>query len=191
MDGKLLRILAVQRTRQWHNIVTLDESWFYWNSDHDLVWLPLGYAVPDRERYTIQSPKFMLPIVWNIGGFHIVNFLPTGCNFNAQHYTNRILFKMAGWKRRSWGTQPSKLWVHANNARPHTPKVSMDYIGDNSMKLARHPPYSSDLAPSDFVLFWYVKIKIMAYDAESVNDIFSRILLILTELPCATLNGVF
>jgi hypothetical protein len=25
------------------------------------------------------------------------------------------------------------------------------------MKSAQHPPYSSDLAPSDFYLFWYVK----------------------------------
>jgi hypothetical protein len=88
MAGELLRILAVHSTRQWHNIVTLDESWFDWNSDHDFMWLPTGDAVPDIERYTIQSPKLMITIVWNIGGFYIVNFLPTVCKFNAQYYTN-------------------------------------------------------------------------------------------------------
>jgi hypothetical protein len=49
MAGELLRILAVQGTRQWHGIITLDESWFDWNSDHDLMWLPPEDAVPDRE----------------------------------------------------------------------------------------------------------------------------------------------
>jgi hypothetical protein len=55
-----------------------------------------------------------------------VNFLPTVCKFNAQYYTNWILFKIAGWRRRSWGTRPPKLWIHGNNALPHTAKVSMD-----------------------------------------------------------------
>jgi histone-lysine N-methyltransferase SETMAR len=194
MASELLRILAVQSTRQWHDIVTLDESWFYRNSDHDLMWLPPGDAVPDRERYTLQSPKLMLTIVWSPGGFHIVNFLPTGCKFNAQYYTNRILFEIAGWRRRSGGTRPLKLWVHADNARPHTAKVSMDYIVHNSMKRAPHPPhppYSPDLAPSDFFLFRYVKRKLMGYHAESTDDLFGQVLLIRGEIPLATLNGVF
>jgi hypothetical protein len=29
MAIKLLQILSVQSTRQWHNIVTLDKSWIY------------------------------------------------------------------------------------------------------------------------------------------------------------------
>jgi hypothetical protein len=83
MATELLSILAIQRTRQWHGIVTLGELWFYWNSNHDLMWLPPGNAVPDRERYTNQSPKLMLAIVWSPSGFHVVNCLPTGCKFNA------------------------------------------------------------------------------------------------------------
>jgi hypothetical protein len=189
--GELLRILAVQSTRQWHDIVTLDESWFYWNSNHGLMWLPPGDAVSDRERYTIQSPKLMLTIVWSPGAFHIVNFLPTGCKFNAQYSTNRMLLEISGWRRRSSGTRPPKLWVHADNVRPHTAKVSMDDIVHNSIKRAPHSPSSPDLAPSDFFLFGYVKRKPMGYHAGSADDLFGRVLLILTEIPRGTLNGVF
>jgi hypothetical protein len=46
---------------------------------------------PDRERYTIQSAKFMVTIVWNPSGFHVVKTLPKWSNFNAQYYTNNIL----------------------------------------------------------------------------------------------------
>jgi hypothetical protein len=191
MATELLGILAIQRTRQWHDIVTLDESWFYWNSDHDLMWLPPGDAVPDRERYIIQSPKLMLAIVWSPSGLHVVNCSPTGCKFNAHGYTTRIFNEVADWRRRSGGTRPPELWVRADNARPHTAKVAIDYIVHNAMKRAPHPPYSPDLAPSDFFLFGHVKRKLMGYHAEAAAELFLRVGAILAEIPRETLSAVF
>jgi hypothetical protein len=34
-----MRILEVHRDRAWHDIVTLDESWFHLSTDHGFVWL--------------------------------------------------------------------------------------------------------------------------------------------------------
>jgi hypothetical protein len=34
MAIELLQVLSVQSTRQWHDIVTLDESWVYLFSEH-------------------------------------------------------------------------------------------------------------------------------------------------------------
>jgi hypothetical protein len=39
-------------------------------SEHDLMWTASGEIVVDSERHTVQSPKFMLTIVWNPIGFH-------------------------------------------------------------------------------------------------------------------------
>jgi hypothetical protein len=71
MAVKLLQVLSVQSTRQWHDIVTLDESWIYLFSEHDLMWTASGKIVVDRERRTVQSAKFMLTVVWNPIGFHV------------------------------------------------------------------------------------------------------------------------
>jgi hypothetical protein len=38
MAIELLQILSVQSTRQRHDIITLDESWVYLFSEHDLMW---------------------------------------------------------------------------------------------------------------------------------------------------------
>jgi hypothetical protein len=38
MAIELLQVLLVQSTRQWHDIVSLDESWIYLFSEHDLMW---------------------------------------------------------------------------------------------------------------------------------------------------------
>jgi hypothetical protein len=67
----LLQVLSVQSTGQWHDIVTLDESWIYLFSEHDLVWTAPREIVVDRERHTVRSKKFMLTVVWNPIGFHV------------------------------------------------------------------------------------------------------------------------
>jgi hypothetical protein len=56
LSRRLLRMLKVQRDRPWHDIVTLDESWFYLSTDYEFVWLPRDTKISERERHTIQ-PK--------------------------------------------------------------------------------------------------------------------------------------
>jgi hypothetical protein len=58
------------------------------------------------------------------------------------------------------------------------------------MKRALHPPYSPDLASSDFSLFGYVKGKLMGYRAETPSELLVRIRVILAEIPGETLNAV-
>jgi hypothetical protein len=120
-------------------------------SDVDGSWRNL----PDTERYIIQSPKFMVTIVWDPSGLCVVKAVPKWSKFNAQYYTSKILVAISDWRRLRRRTQQGKLWLwlHAGNARPHTAKVLTDYITHNGMKRAPHPPYSPDLAPSDFILF--------------------------------------
>jgi hypothetical protein len=84
MAIELLQVLSVQSTHQWHGIVTLDESWIYLFSEHDLMWTAPGEIVVDREWHTVQSPKFMLTVVWNPIGFHVLKALPKGRKFNTQ-----------------------------------------------------------------------------------------------------------
>jgi hypothetical protein len=63
MSIELLQVLSVQITRQWHDIVTLDESWVYLFGEYDLMLTAPGEIVVDREWYTVQSPKFILTAV--------------------------------------------------------------------------------------------------------------------------------
>jgi hypothetical protein len=53
MAIELLQILSVQSTCQWHDIVTLDESWIYLFSEYDLMWTAPGEIVVDMERQTV------------------------------------------------------------------------------------------------------------------------------------------
>jgi hypothetical protein len=135
---ELLQVLSVQSTRQCYDIVTLDESWIYLFSEHDLMWTAPGEIVVDRERHTVQSPKLMLMVMWTPTGFHVLKVLPKGRKFNVQYYINDIMVAISDWRRQTGGTRPNTLWVHSDNARPHTAKMSKDYVGFNRMKQAPH-----------------------------------------------------
>jgi histone-lysine N-methyltransferase SETMAR len=64
---------------------------------------------------------------------------------------------LSQWRSIEAAGNEGKLLVHADNAREHTEKLSTQYLNRNPMKPAPQPPYSPDLAPSDFYPFRYVK----------------------------------
>jgi hypothetical protein len=90
MAIELLQVLLVQSTRERHDIVTLDELWIYLFSEHDLMWIASGEIVVDREWHRVQSLKFMLTIVWNPIGFHVVKAPRRGAN--SMHNIIQVIF---------------------------------------------------------------------------------------------------
>jgi hypothetical protein len=71
---QLLTILQEQQGSSWRDFVPLGESWFDLHTDHERTWLAPGRRPPDRDRHMIQSPKFMLPIVWGLLSFMSSSF---------------------------------------------------------------------------------------------------------------------
>jgi hypothetical protein len=49
LSRTLLFLVTTQQGRCWHDIVTLDESWFYLNTNHELIWLRADEKVPERQ----------------------------------------------------------------------------------------------------------------------------------------------
>jgi hypothetical protein len=133
----------------------------------------------------------MVTIVWNPSSFHGVKALPKWSKFRAQYYTNNILVVVSDWRRLSGRTQQGKLWLHADSAPARRANVWTDHIKRNGRKRAPHPPYSPDLAPSEFFLFGDVKRKLIGYRAESESELVVRIRVILAEIPWDVLNAVF
>jgi hypothetical protein len=83
----------------------------------------------------------MLTMVWNPHGFHLVSLLPKGQKWTIQDYVDHILPEICTLRD---ATDHRKLVVHADNARPHVAKTVKQYLEDNNLKSAPHPPYSQD-----------------------------------------------
>jgi hypothetical protein len=69
----------------------------------------------------------------------------------------QILDPLSKWQKTQVGRTNRKLIVLADSARPHTAKMTSQFMEQNSMQRAPNPTYSQDLAPSDFYLFGHVK----------------------------------
>jgi hypothetical protein len=188
---QLLRILRSQRPRSWHDIVTLDESWFYFSTDYETIWLPAGASPPERERLSIKSKKMMMTVVWNPTGFIHLAALPKGAKFNADYYISNILTPVLDWRTAQRGATDRKLIVHADNARPHIANKVKKFFDDNELEMAPHPLYSPDLAPCDLYLFGYVKGQLKGQTFEQEEDLFRAVNTVCETIETDTLASVF
>jgi hypothetical protein len=124
-------MLERQERGSWYDIVTLDESWFCLHTNHELIWAQPDAEIPEKERYTVQSRKVVLTIFWNPGGFHLVNILPKGFKFNASYYVTQIFYPLSKWRRTQVGRTNRQLIAHADNVRPHTAKMTSQFMEQN------------------------------------------------------------
>jgi histone-lysine N-methyltransferase SETMAR len=133
----------------------------------------------------------MRTIVWNPRGLHLIKVLKKDCKFNAGYYIAEILDPLSQWRSIEAAGNERKLLVHADNARPHTAKLSTQYCHENRMKSGPHPPYSPDLAPSDFYLFGYVKICLSGLSFEDACQLLAALKGVLEGIKKVTLQMVF
>ena len=56
-------------------------------------------------------------------------------------------------KRPEYATKHEAIIFHLDNARPHIAIPVQNYLENSGWEVLSHPPYSPDLAPSDYHLF--------------------------------------
>jgi hypothetical protein len=142
MCQKMLAALQVQGHDQWHNIVTGDESWFYFEYVRDRVWIfSFDNNTLDYPNRTIATQKHKLTVFWNPEGFQIVPTLPTGASFNAVWLIDGNFMPLRNHSfpggRQS---DQKKLMVHIDHANPHTVQVTRNFVTHNGLRELAHLP---------------------------------------------------
>jgi hypothetical protein len=101
----------------------------------------------------------MLTVVWNPHGFDLVSLLPKGQKWTTQYQIDHIIPEICTLRD---ARDRRKLVVHADNARPHIAKRVKQYLEDNNLKSAPHPPYSPDYSKrqnsrlqKSFLMGWF------------------------------------
>jgi hypothetical protein len=130
----------------------------------------------------------MLPVVWNPHRFHVINVLPRGCMWTSQYDIDDIIpeicaLHIAGDRR--------KLVTHADNARSQVSTRVKQYMEEHGLRTALHPPYSPDLALSDFFLFGYVKKALHGSEFQTVEELLAVVVGILNAIPTETSISIF
>jgi hypothetical protein len=157
----LLSLLAKAKRRAWQFIITGDELWFFYYTPHSKIWLPADANTPEVAKQLINTPKIMITIFWNPFGIQVLAALPEKTLFDAEYFIDYVLTPIEELPAMcAAATQKQTLVIHMDNSPMHKSKAASQKIASLRLKIAPRPPYSQDLAPSDFVLFGYIKQKI-------------------------------
>jgi transposase len=129
----------------------------------------------------------MLSVVWNPNGFQVIKVLPRGCKSTSQYDIDNIVPQI---RTLQFAEDRRKLVIHADNARRHVSTRIKQYMEDDSLRTEPYPPYSPDLAPSDF-FFRYVKRSPQRSEFQHVEELWRAVVRILNAIPTDTLIGTF
>jgi len=141
--------LSSHRNLSWlANVVTADEKWvLYTNNTRKRQWLSPGQEGTPQHK-DAKPKKVMICVWWGVRGIVHWETLPIGDTINGELYCQQLDRVAASLK----GKQDRVYFLH-DNARPHVSKLTQRKLTDLKWQVVPHPPYSPDLAPSDYHLF--------------------------------------
>ena len=130
------------------NLITGDEKWvLYVNCVRQRQWLSQGQAGIATVKGDLHPLKVMLCVWWGVRGIIHWELLPRGTTITAELYCQQL----DRVKERL--REQTQVFLLHDNARPHIARLTCQKIADLGWTPLPHPPYSPDLAPTDFHLF--------------------------------------
>jgi len=114
---------------------------------------------PHPKLFRVQKPagKVLASIFWDQEGILLIDYLPKGQTLNAGYYSSLFvqLKDILKEKRRGKLTKVV-LFLHDNDPA-HRALATQKNLAYLCFQYLDHPPYSPDLAPSDYRLFTGLK----------------------------------
>ena len=136
-------------------VVTGDEKWvLYDNPKCKRQWLfPKQTPVPTRKP-GLHPKKALLCVWWNIQGIIHFEVLEPGQTITSDLYCEQLeRVNQALINKHPALVNRKGVILQHDNARPHSAKKTQDKINELGWEVLPHPPYSPDVAPSDYHLF--------------------------------------
>lgn len=139
-----------------HRIVTGDEKWIrYDNPKRRKSWGLPGHASSSTAKQNIHGAKLMLCIWWDQLGVVYYELLKPNERITGEVYRRQLmrLSRALREKRPQYSDRHDKVILQHDNARPHVAQPVKTYLETLKWEVLPHPPYSPDIAPSDYHLF--------------------------------------
>ena len=142
-------------------VVTGDETWVYYydppSKFESMEWKHAGSPRTKKFKVSRTTKKVMATVFWDTDGVIHIDYLPRGTTMNGQYYADLLVRLRESIKEKRRGKIRRGVLLQQDNAPVHSSKVAMQSVRDCGFELLPHPPYSPDLAPSDFFLFSKLK----------------------------------
>ena len=169
------------------DIVTGDETWIYHRNigskQSNMTWCSEGEAPATVVRRSQYDHKNMFVVFFRTTGPELIHMVDRGVTISGAYYQNNCLeslFHNIRRRRPKSGLHAIKL--RHDNARVHQTNDIKTFLQEQGVMVMPHPPYSPDLAPSDFWLFGNLKRQLGSYsDSKSLQQAVTKTLRAIPE----------
>lgn len=150
--------LCSENPRDFINrIVTGDETWIHFydpeSKQESMQWHLKGGPAPKKFKVVPSAGKVMATIFWDSEGVLLIDYKSKGITITGMYYAE-ILNKLRDEiKKKRRGKLTKGVVILHDNAPVHTARIAMSAMASCGFEQIDHPPYSPDLAPSDYFLF--------------------------------------
>jgi len=142
-------------------LVTMDDTWLY-HSDPETKqqWMEWGCSSspgPIKFRVQKSAGKVLTSMFWDQDSILLIDYLSKGQTINKEYYWSLLVQLKDVLEDKRYGKfTKGILFLHDNVPAPWTlaTQKKLAYLGFQCLD---HPPYSPDLAPSDYHLFTGLK----------------------------------
>lgn len=139
------------------SIVTGDETWAFHftpeTKEKSKQWRHSWSPVTKKFKQTPSAGKIMATVFWDRKGVLLIEFMTPGTTINADAYCETLKKLRRAIQNRRRGRLTRGVTLLHDNARPHTSRKTQELLEQFGWTVMPHPPYSPDLAPSDYHLF--------------------------------------
>lgn len=159
--------------------VTVDETWVHYyqpeTKQQSKQWKHVSSPPPKKAKSSPSAGKVMATVFWDSKGILMTDYLDKGFTINGQYYASLLSQLKTAIKSKRPGKLKKGVLFHQDNAPAHKSTVAMATIHHCGYKLIEHPPYSPDLAPSDYHLFPNLKKNLSGKKFQTDDEVKSAV----------------
>ena len=166
-------------------IITGDEKWvLYVNFVRKRQWVDKDKKPEPDPKPELHQKKVMLCIWWDRRGVVWFELLKNNQTITAEVYSQQLqrLHDELVKKRPALVNRKGVILLH-DNARPHVAKITQKKILELGWSVLPHPPYSPDIAPSDFHLFLSLQNNLGGMRFKNDNEVESELIKFFSSCP--------
>lgn len=153
--------LNLNETDFMSRIVTIDETWIHHYTPETTAqskqWVEAGSSAPKSLKKGPSAGKVMASVFWDSKGILLLDYLEKGKTITSAYYVSLLNQLNDKIREKRSGLKKKKIIFLQDNAPAHKSFLTITKLNDLKYDLLDHPPYSPDLAPSDFFLFTNLK----------------------------------
>lgn len=160
-------------------LVTQDETWIHHfdpeSKQQSMQWKHLTSPPPKKFKVIASAGKVMASVFWDSDGIIMIDYLENGKTITGDYYASLLVKLRIAIKEKRRGKLGKGVLLLHDNAPSHTSHAAVSTAEQCGFEILPHPPYSPDLAPSDFYLFPKLKENLRGRVFSSNDDVISAV----------------